>query len=237
MRELLSALIAMVWMLGLVNGCGSKGDMNSSSASVNGKRNTTQQPPADAGECGMLLDGAINTGTLPEGCSKIEGDQIGEKDIQVTVNGIEVTFTSWKSKDGEAGDFIGFDYVSSAPVCVSVKASTLRFVATQAGSWTYPQDTGKPHGISNVVICQPTQPESDPDSTAGADNPGDNASAPAGGSTDGGSTSGAGADEASSGGSTSGGSTSGAGADEASSGGGSTDAGSAGSTPEFVPEM
>ena len=226
MKEFLSALIAMVWLVGLVNGCGTDQDMSRSSASVSGRdAHSPEQPAESASGCDVLQGGAINTGTLPAGCAKIEGDQIGQKDIQVSLNGIEVTFNAWKSKDDEVGDFIGFSYLSSAAVCVSVKASTLRFVAEKAGEWSYPEDAGKPHGISNVVICQPTETESEstPDSS-GLDNPADNDSAPA--NNDSGNI------VPPSGDSTGSGST---GADEASSASGSTDSGSTSSDPIHVP--
>jgi len=240
MKEILSALIAVVWMIGLVSGCGTNGDMGSSSASVSGKDANAEQA---SGPCGILQNGAVNTGTLPEGCAKIEGDQIGEEDVKLTVNGIEVTFTSWKSKDGEEGDFIGFDYVSTAAVCVSVKASTERFVATEAGTWTYPASAGKPHGISNVVVCQPVEePESNPGTDP--DNASSGADSPDGSTGDGSGGTGAGTDpdNASGGADPSGGST-GDGAGGTSAGtdpdntSGGADSGSSSSDPTWIPEM
>ncbi len=107
--------------------------------------------------CDVLQGGAINTGKLPQQCAKIEGGQIGQPGIAITFSGISVSYTSWIAKDGEAGEFVGFTYRSSEPICVSIKAGTARFVATEPGHWKHPAGTSGPKAkaISNIVMCVP----------------------------------------------------------------------------------
>ena len=152
--------IAVVGVVGWVGcGTGKNIDQSSPSSSTRAVSSTARQAP----RCDVLQGGAVNTGKLPAQCVKIEGGQIGQQGIKVTVNGIEMTFSSWTPKNGEKREFVGFTYVSSDPVCVSIKAGTARFVAEEQGSWIHPAGTTGPKakGISNVVICVPDEPADD----------------------------------------------------------------------------
>jgi hypothetical protein len=175
-------VIALVGMAAMLGGCGIVSSYDSSKSPVSDQ-------PNGAVQCTILQGGKINTGKLPEGCVKIEGEDIGKDGVQLTVAGIEITFTSWQFKDGEEGESVGFSYTSSGPVCISIKASGETFQTSAAGSWLNPNGASGPeaHGISNVVICEP-------DESSGSDQPAESGGT-SGGTT--GSASGAGEDNAS----------------------------------------
>jgi hypothetical protein len=83
---------------------------------------------------------------------KIEGDDIGKNNAEVTFNGVTVTFTNWVKKDGEDNEYIGFDL--SVEATFQVKSGT--DLSTWTGTtWKNPYGTGGPDvkAISNVDFC------------------------------------------------------------------------------------
>lgn len=112
----------------------------------------------------------VNTGELPENCVKIDSDEVGEVGIAVATGNTIVTVTSWTNKDGEEGEYVGFDYtVEGGDVCVAVKYGVSVSTADGTGSWLNPNVTsfGSVYGISNVVFCGPDDDEDDTDDGAG----------------------------------------------------------------------
>jgi len=104
-------------------------------------------------------DFGVNTGPLPDGCTKIEGMDIGSNGIMVGFGMNEAIVESWFLKD-DGSDYVDFDYtVTSTPAYVSVKAGRDIFVDLAVGTSTQafrnPNGTMGPaaKGISNVVFC------------------------------------------------------------------------------------
>jgi hypothetical protein len=111
-------------------------------------------------------DRGVNNGTLPEGCSKIEGDDICNA-TSITAGGSTVTITGWIHKDGEEGECIGFTYTSSGAATITVKASTEVLLEDGDGTFLF-----EDHGISNIVVCEGDQvppPPPPPDDGDGCD--------------------------------------------------------------------
>lgn len=116
------------------------------------------QESASAGGNGW---GHVNTGPLPAGCTKLEGNEIGQDGVQASFSGTTVTIDSWRTKDGESGEYIGFTYTATQQVWLSVKCGGDIFQQNGDGSWVNPNGTAGPeaHAISNVVCCPPADGE------------------------------------------------------------------------------
>ncbi len=188
-------VIALLGIVAMIAGCGTASKMDSARSPV------SDQPNTGAVQCEILKDGAVNNGKLPEGCVKIEGENVRKDGVKVTVAGIDVTFTSWRFKDDGPGESVGFNYTSTEPVCISIKAGSGTFQTSAADTWVNPNGTSGPEasGISNVVICEPDEPaegEQDDggDQAAGSGDQPAGSSGTSGGTT--GSASGAGEDNA-----------------------------------------
>ena len=117
-----------------------------------------------------VCESGVNNGPLPDGCTKIEGGQIGQEALVVNIDGVAVNMDSWVVKDGEDGEFVGFEYtVGGAEICVAVKSGGDISVAEGDGSWVNPNGTAGPqaHAISNVVFCLSNIDDTDGDTEDG----------------------------------------------------------------------
>lgn len=95
-----------------------------------------------------------STGMVPRGCVKIEGGEVGERDLVLSMGSRTITFTGWAQKDGEAEE-IGFSYVTTGGgVAYAVKAGRETHYGNQS-PWNHPGGTGGPNapGISNITFC------------------------------------------------------------------------------------
>jgi len=117
----------------------------------------------------------VNTGPLPEGCVKLEGDEIGRTGASYTFGDDSVVIDAWTPKRDDGSDYVGFEYtLTSTPAFVSVKAGRDVFTdwatETATQSWSNPNgDSGpKAKGISNVVFC-PKNPFMKDDDCAGGE--------------------------------------------------------------------
>ena len=124
----------------------------------------------DAVVGGVAPDRGINNGSLPEGCTKIEGSEIGEPQT-LTAGGVTVEITGWISKDGEPGEYVGFTYTADGATDITIKAGQEVFVEDGDGTWIHPSGTfGSEVGaISNVVICEGEEKEEEPQPPSGCD--------------------------------------------------------------------
>ncbi len=101
-------------------------------------------------------DAGVNTGPLPPGCAKLEGDAIGRVGVTTIAGPATVRIDSWVDKVGSRGEYVGFAYtVSGGAVSVSVKASTETFTDPDGSPWIHPAGTSgrDAHAISNIVFC------------------------------------------------------------------------------------
>src|SRR5688572_4284130 len=73
-------------------------------ACASGSSVSTLASPLGEITCGL------NTGTMPEGCAKIEGSQLGQEGGELAIGDVTITFSNWVAKGGESGEFISFDY-------------------------------------------------------------------------------------------------------------------------------
>lgn len=172
MKPMKTAISVLV--LALIFACGCQeddADISSGSFSIQERQSTCED-----------LDnlGEYNNGPLPSHCAKIEGSQIGKEGIVIDVDGTEVTITDWTSKDGEKGEFVGFEYsVDGETIAVSVKAGNETFQEGETGSWQNEFGTSGPKakGISNVVFCLDLSCDDDGsdsgDGSSGSDSSGD----------------------------------------------------------------
>ncbi len=80
---------------------------------------------------------------------KIEGADIGVEGLTLDVDGTIVTFTNWVQKDGEAGEYIGFDIDVESTFRVKSGLDLSTWTGT---TWQNPYGTGGPNvkAISNV---------------------------------------------------------------------------------------
>jgi hypothetical protein len=95
-------------------------------------------------------------GPVPEGCAKIDSEDVGIDDVSVTVgDDVAVTVDSWIAKDDEENEYAGLSWTPSVPY--TVKAGNEVFDG-EGSSWTNPAGTSGPavHGISYVVFCPPS---------------------------------------------------------------------------------
>lgn len=124
--------------------------------------------------------GTINTGPLPEGCIKIEDEDLGRTDRTLEVGSGTVRITGWRTKDGEDGEYIGFTYETDlAGGFLSVKAGLESYREAYDGEWVHPNGTSGPtaSAISNVVFCEGDEP---PGGGGDAPDPGGDAPDPGG---------------------------------------------------------
>lgn len=127
----------------------------------------------DLGLCtGGLLGQALNsTGKVPEGCTRIEGGDIGQAPQTLAFGAITLTITRWVDKDGEPGEKVGFSFSATGPVTYAVKAGKRTFASTST-SWTHPAGTSgsEASGISNVTFCPGDKPDAGrPDAGSSSD--------------------------------------------------------------------
>jgi hypothetical protein len=103
-----------------------------------------------------------NTGPLPEGCIKIEDDDLGVTGDAHTVGDGTVVIDEWIAKDGEDGEYVGFRFTASGGVAFSVKAGLDSYPGVADGLWDHPNGTSGPNvrAISNIVFC-PGEPPTD----------------------------------------------------------------------------
>ena len=93
-----------------------------------------------------------STGKVPDGCERIEGAQIGRAGVQVL--GGTVTFTTWRAKDGEPGEYVGFELNAGVGAGYAVKTGGETHYGSGT-SWVHPEGTSGPKApaISNVTVC------------------------------------------------------------------------------------
>lgn len=132
-----------------------------------------------------------STGKVPDGCERIEGAQIGQ--AGVTVLGGTVTFTSWRAKDGEPSEFVGFELSGSGSAGYAVKTGGETHFGS-GSSWVHPSGTSgsSASAISNVTVCP-----LDPGGAGGGSGSGGGAGGGAGGGGNPGTGGGGGLDEGS----------------------------------------
>ncbi len=115
---------------------------------------------------GCMLDGTSSTQNAAEGDDvdgesgggdrddcEIEGGASGRGGASVTVGDTTVVFEGWVQKDGEPGEFVGFDLnVDGIPYKVKTGGEVW---ADSSAEWRHPNGTGGPEvpGISNVDFC------------------------------------------------------------------------------------
>lgn len=106
-------------------------------------------------------DDRLNRGRLPDECTKIEGGDIGAPGVSFTYGASTATITSWRAKDDDPGDSIGFEIaLTSTPAWVSVKAGPevfgVELTGTSTHTWLHPGGTSgrRAKGISNIVVCE-----------------------------------------------------------------------------------
>ncbi len=107
-------------------------------------------------------------------CAKIEGAQIGEENVTLTIGSKSIRFFGWIAKEGEPGEFIGFSIETSGSLVTRVKAGTETY-PVDSSSWVNAAQDG--NAVSNVESCDPDDPNNDDPND---DNPDD----PTGGTTD-----------------------------------------------------
>lgn len=122
------------------------------------RRKTKWRIAATAGALGLIalaVPGFAKRGD--DGCAKIENQAIGVERQVLAVGDATVTFSNWETKDGEPGEFTGFDYsVDSGLVEFTVKAGRDRFAhgPGSAGSFELsPSPDGRLRAISHVEVC------------------------------------------------------------------------------------
>ncbi len=147
MTRLASLLFAGAATLSLIGGCASE-DVSSSEALAQGDNNLDM-----------------------DGCVKIEGADIGVNGITVTLGGNSVEFTSWITKDGEAGEFVGFTLSGSAVFFIKAGNNADSLFEGSGTSWVNPNGTSgsAAKGISNIQICEITPPPPPPPEECGSE--------------------------------------------------------------------
>jgi len=105
-----------------------------------------------------------------DGCVKIEGADIGVNGITVTLGGVSVEFTSWLTKDGEDGEFVGFTLSGSAVFFIKAGNNADDLFEGSGTSWVNPNGTSgsAAKGISNIQICEITPPPPPPPEECGS---------------------------------------------------------------------
>ena len=146
MTRLASFLFASAATLSLIGGCATE-DESSREAFAQGDNNLDM-----------------------EGCVKIEGADIGVNGITVTLGGSSVAFTSWITKDGEAGEFVGFTLSGSAVFFIKAGNNADDLFEGSGTSWVNPNGTSgsAAKGISNIQICEITPPPPPPPEECGS---------------------------------------------------------------------
>ncbi|MGA0255412.1 MAG: hypothetical protein ACO3NR_06930, partial [Rhodothermales bacterium] len=84
---------------------------------------------------------------------KIEGNDIGVEGLTLDVDGVIVTFSNWVQKDGEAGEYIGFDIDVESTFRVKSGLDLSTWTGT---TWKNPYGIGGPNvkAISNIdFLC------------------------------------------------------------------------------------
>ena len=73
--------------------------------------------------------------------------------MTIVEDGVTVTFTNWTAKDGEANEFIGFDYTADGGSVAGIHVKAGKTIDDAAGgaSGTWASTNGK--AVSNVVVC------------------------------------------------------------------------------------
>ena len=107
-----------------------------------------------------------STGKVPAECVRLEGGEIGAKDLSVSSDFLEMEFQGWMSKveaesnDKEEGEFVGFAMDMVAGFAVKAGGETYYGVDRE---WTHPAGNSGPQasGISNITLCPPTGDPSD----------------------------------------------------------------------------
>jgi hypothetical protein len=102
-------------------------------------------PPGDPNDPAAIP----STGPVPEGCVRIEGDEIGADDLVVTVGGVDVAIAAWTPKEGEEGEYVGFELDAGLAFAVKTGGETHHGAGT---SFTHPAGADAP-AISNVTFC------------------------------------------------------------------------------------
>jgi hypothetical protein len=101
------------------------------------------------------------TGTLPDGCVRLDSSQIG-KTVTVTIDGTrKISVEFWIAKTGKSDQYVQFSFTPSGPVAYAVKAGTQTYYGT-ALMWMHPEllnPTALPSdvkGISDITFCAVT---------------------------------------------------------------------------------
>jgi hypothetical protein len=109
-------------------------------------------------------DGAIpSTGPVPEGCVRIEDDEIGAANLVISVGGVDIEIAAWTPKEGEDGEYVGFELAADANLAFAVKTGDETHHGA-GSSFTHPAGTSGSDApaISNVTFC-PDDGEDDRD--------------------------------------------------------------------------
>ncbi len=112
------------------------------------------------GDFGTAFAKPARLPTVPDGCAKIEGEDIGDVGATLEVgsgyNYGLVTFTAWTEKTDSPGEFVGFTWTTTGTEShqFTVKAGTSYFDATTS-TWLHPNGTSgsAAKAISNIVFC------------------------------------------------------------------------------------
>jgi hypothetical protein len=103
---------------------------------------------------------------------KVEDDDLGRVGVLIDLNGVQITFEEWITKDGEPGEYIGFviSVDGADQLSYTVKAGTDRFPG-QGSVWMHPIGTGgsEVSAISHIDFCDGLPDGGDP----GNGDPGD----------------------------------------------------------------
>jgi hypothetical protein len=94
------------------------------------------------------------TGPVPEGCVRLDGDDLG-KNLTVTIGGTRtITLTGWTLKTEKTDQYVRFSFEASGPVAYTVKAGTETFSDTVL-LWAHPRGLSGSNvkGISDITFC------------------------------------------------------------------------------------
>lgn len=111
----------------------------------------------DTGSLGLAIN---STGPVPEGCVKIEGEDIGKAPQTLSAGGNTIDITGWTEKTDSSGEYVGFSYTTTGGVAFAVKASGRTFVS-DTSPWVHPDGTSGSlaSGISNITFCPVPAPD------------------------------------------------------------------------------
>ena len=108
-------------------------------------------------------DSQVSSSPVPGECKKIEGSQIGQEGLVVSIGDVDVTFSLWVLKEGETSEYVGFTISSSPSVSLQYKVKGgQEMYYDSSRNWINPRGLGGPtvKAISHIVFCVQTTPAS-----------------------------------------------------------------------------